>query len=111
MLMTAAFNKLLLGLLEKMIGMKVLPNSFLRSGRKNVSRRNVSINGSFTNQSSWNVKKVLVSNVGDNVNKKAIVYTNTASCFEHLCSDVKAWMEMNGEMKGDALVIQGDLQP
>ena len=75
-LMTATFNKSLLGLLEKTIGVKVLPNNFLWTGRSKMSRRNISISVLFTNENTHNVKKVLVSNLRDNVHKKAIIYTN-----------------------------------
>lgn len=110
LLMTATFNKSLLGILEKMIGVKVLPTNFIWSGRDKMSRRNICINVSFTNQSSHTVKKVLVSNLGDNIHKKAIVYTNTAACLDQLRSDIEAWMDLKDAVKGDVLVIQGDLQ-
>ena len=111
LLMTATFNKSLLGLLEQMIGVKVLPNNFLWAGRRNMARRNISIGVSFTNQSTRLVKKILTVNLHDNLNKKAIVYTNTASCLDQLKCDIESWMDMNDEVKGDVLVIQGDLQP
>ena len=55
------------------------------------------------------MKKILTANLRDNLNKKAIVYTNTASCLDQLKCDIEAWMDMHNEVKGDVLVIQGGL--
>ena len=39
------------------------------------------------------------------------MHTNTAACFEQLCSDLEMWMDIQDNIKGDTLIIQGDLQP
>ena len=111
LLMTATFNNSLLSLLEKMIGIKVLANNFLWCGRGNMARRHIRINVSMTIQSTRYVKKVLESTLSGNLNKKAIVYTNTAACLEQLRSDLELWMDMQDNIQGDVLIIQGDLQP
>lgn len=46
-----------------------------------------------------------------NLHKKLIVYTNTAVSLEQLRSDTKSWMDLLDNVKGDVLIIQGDLQP
>jgi len=111
LLMTATFNNSLLSLSEKMIGVKVLPNNFLWCGRGKMARRHIKINVSMTIQSTRYVKKVLESTLSGNLNKKAIVYTNTAACLEQLRSDLELWMDMQDNIQGDVLIIQGDLQP
>ena len=79
LLMTATFNNRLLGIMETMIGIKVLRENYLWSGRKKMARRNIRINVEFTLQSTRVIKRVLKSTLSDNLNKKCIVYTNTAS--------------------------------
>ena len=89
LLMTATFNQSLLGLLETMIGVKVLASNYLWSGRQKMSRRHIRINITMSSQSTRYVKKVLESTLIGNLNKKAIVYTNTASCLDQLKSDIE----------------------
>lgn len=94
-----------------MIGVKVLANNFLWSGRGKMAHRHICINITLTSQSTRYVKKVLESTLSGNLNKKAIVYTNTAACLNQLRSDIESWMDMTDNIQGDVLIIQGDLQP
>ena len=45
------------------------------------------------------------------MNKKVIVYTNTATTLEPLRSDIESWLDLSNNIKGDIIVIQVDLQP
>ena len=62
-----------------------------------------------SSQSTRYVKKVLECTLTDNLNKKAIVYTNIAACLDQLRSDIESWMNMNDKIQGNVLIIQGDL--
>ena len=110
LLMTATFNNRLLGLLEKMIGIKVLRENYLWSGRQKMARRNISINVAFTLQTTRVIKTVLTSTLSDNLDKKSIVYTNTANCLDQLKVDVEHWLDSSDDIKGDALIIHGDMK-
>merc|ERR1740124_1355391 len=57
LLMIATFNHSLLSLLEKMIGIKVLRENFLCSGREKMARRNIKINMNFVQQKTRFIKK------------------------------------------------------
>ena len=59
LLMTATFNQSLLGLLETMIGVKVLASNYLWSGRGNMARRHICINITVSSQSTCYIKKAL----------------------------------------------------
>ena len=39
------------------------------------------------------------------------MYTNTASCLYQMQSDIELWLDANDDIKGDVLVINGDLKP
>ena len=54
-----------------------------------MARQHICINVSMTIQSTGYVKKVLESTLSGNLNKKAIVYTNTAAYLEQLHSDLE----------------------
>ena len=110
LLMTATFNNRLLGIMEKMIGIKVLRENYLWSGRKKIAQRNIRINVEFTLQSTRVIKRVLKSTLSDNLNKKCIVYTNTVSCLDQLKIDVEHWLDSSDGIKGDALIIHGDMK-
>ena len=92
-----------------MIGVKVLPNNYLWVGGKRMSRRNILLNVSFNRQPTRSVKNVLLSNLGDNIYKKAIVYPNTTSSLDQLRTNIERCIDMSNEVKGGVLVIQGDL--
>ena len=57
------------------------------------------------------IKNVLRDTLFGNLNKKCIVYTNTASCLDQMQSDIELWLDGNDDIKGDVLVINGDLKP
>ena len=75
-----------------------------------MARRNIRINVEFTLQSTRVIKRVLKSTLSDNLNKKCIVYTNTASCLDQLKIDVEHWLDSSDGIKGDALIIHGDMK-
>ena len=110
LLMTATFNNRLLLILEQMIGIKVLRENYLWSGRRKMARRNIRINVVFTLQTTRVIKAVLKSTLSDNLNRKCIVYTNTASCLDQLKVDIEHWLDSSDGIKGDALIIQGDMK-
>ena len=58
-----------------------------------MARQNIRINVEFTLQSTRVIKRVLKSTLSDNLNKKCIVYTNTASCLDQLKIDVEHWLD------------------
>ena len=57
------------------------------------------------------IKSVLGDTLFGNLNKKCIVYTNTASCLDQMQSDKELWLYMNDDIKGGVFVISGDLKP
>ena len=110
LLMTATFNNRLLLILQKMVGIKFLRENYLWSGRRKMARRNIRINIVFTLRTTRVTKAVLKSTLSDNLNRKCIVYTNTASCLDQLKVDVEHWLDSSNGIKGDALIIQGDMK-
>ena len=56
------------------------------------------------------IKTVLTSTLSDNLNKKYIIYTNTANFLDQLKVDVEHWLDSSNDIKGDALIIQGDMK-
>ena len=76
-----------------------------------MARRNIKINMDFTTQRLRHIKNVLSSTLSGNLNKKCIVYTNTASCLEQMQADIESWMDMDDSILGDSLVIHGDQKP
>ena len=111
LLMTATFDNTLLDLLQKMIGIKVVPQNYLWAGKVKMSRRHIKLNVSITFKRSKEVKDVLKYTLRGNINKKVIVYTNTAEFLETLRSDIESWLDLSDDIKGDIIVIQGNLQP
>ena len=109
--MTATFNSSLLGLLNKMTGVVVSPSNYLWSSRTNMARRNIRINVDFTTQRLRCIKLILEDTLSGNLDKKCIVYTNTSSCLDQMQADVELWLDMNENIKGDVIVIYGDLKP
>ena len=45
------------------------------------------------------------------MDRKGIVYTNTASYLELTQPEIELWLDMNDDIKGDVLVINGELKP
>lgn len=111
LLLTATFNNTMLGILQKMIGIRVLPCNYLWAGRGMMARRHIRINVSLTFFALKEVKQVIHSALSGNLNKKIIVYTTTAASIELLLSETESWMDLSDEIKEHVLVIQGDLQP
>ena len=111
LLMTATFDNTLLDLLQKIIGIKVIPQNYLWAGKVKMSRRHIRLNVSITFKRSKEVKDVLDYTLRGNINKKVIVYTNTAEFLGTLRSDIESWLDLSDNIKGDIIVIQGNLQP
>ena len=109
--MTATFNSSLLGMLHKMTGVVVSPSNYLWSSRTNMARRNIRIHVDFTTQRLRCIKLILQNTLSGNFDKKCIVYTNTSSCLEQMHADVELWLDMHANIKGDVIVIYGDLKP
>ena len=76
-----------------------------------MARRNIRISVCFTMQRLRAIKNVLHKTLFGNLMKKCIVYTNTASCLDQMQSDIELWLDMNDDIKGNALVISGALKP
>ena len=76
-----------------------------------MARRNIRINVDFTTQRLRCIKLILEDTLSGNLDKKCIVYTNTSSCLEQMQADVESWLDMNENIKGDVIVIHGDLKP
>ena len=88
--LTATFNRELMCLLEQMIGIKIPPYKYLWGNRNDMGRRNIKINVDFTTQRLRHIKTVLTSTMSGNLDKKCIVYTNTASCHEQMQADIES---------------------
>lgn len=56
------------------------------------------------------IKAVLKVTLSDYLDKKYIVYTNTANCLDQLKVDVEHWLDSGDGVKGDSLIIQGDMK-
>ena len=89
LLMSATFNTRFLGIMEKMIGIKVLWENYLWSGRRKMAHRNIRINVAFTLQTTRVIKTVLKSTLSDNLKKNCIVYNNTANFLDRLKVDIE----------------------
>lgn len=111
LLMTATFNRKLMSLLELMIGIKILPHKYLWRNLNGMARRNIKINVDFTTQRLRHIKNVLSITLSGNLDKKCIVYTNTASCLEQIQADIESWMDIDDSILGDSHVIHGDQKP
>ena len=109
--MTATLNTELLMLLQKMTGIKLSPDNYLWSKRDDMARRNIRINCSYTIQRPRLIKGVLNDTLGTNLDRKCIVYTNTAASITELQTSLELWLDMEDKIKGDIIVITGDLKP
>ena len=110
LLMTATFNPRLVSLMESMIGVKILRENYLWSSRDKMARRNIKMSVLFTTQTTRYIKTVLTNSLCDNIEKKCIIYTNTASCLDQLRVDLEQWMNSSDNIKGDVLIIHGDMK-
>ena len=110
LLMTATFNPRLVSLMESMIGVKILRENYLWSSRDKMARRNIKMSVLFTTQTKRYIKTVLTNSLCDNIEKKCIIYTNTASCLDQLRVDLEQWMNSSDIIKGDVLIIHGDMK-
>ena len=110
LLMTATFNPRLLSLMESMIGIKIMRENYLWSSRDKMARRNIKMSVLFTQQTTRYIKTVLQNSLSSNVDKKCIIYTNTASCLDQLKVDIEQWLNASDDIKGDVLIIHGDMK-
>jgi len=110
MLMTATFNPTLINLMESMLGIKILREDYLWSSRDKMAQRNIVMSIKFTTQTTRYIKTVLHRSIFGNLDKKCIVYTNTASCLDQLKVDIEQWLNSSGDIKGDVIIIHGDMK-
>ena len=104
LLMTATFNNTLLGLLQKMIEVKVIHHTYLWAGEVKMSQSHIKLNVSITFKRSKEVKYVLDYTLRGNINKEVIIYTNTTEFLDTLRSDIESWLDLTDNIKGDIIV-------
>ena len=75
-----------------------------------MARRNIGINIYFTLQPTHHIKTVIHDTMFDNLSKKCAVYTNTALSLDILKFDIENWLNSNDTIRGDAIVIQDNIQ-
>ena len=86
--MTATLNVDILRMLQNMIEIRMASQNYLWSDRKNMARRNIRINIIFTIQRLRAIKSILTETLVGNLDRKCIVYTNTASCLDVIQSEI-----------------------
>ena len=109
--MTATFTPDLLQLLEKMVGMRVLPSNFFWCGKKGMEKRTIQINVLSSTQPLRGIKKFLLSTLKDNSHKKSIVCGNSATALENVKDSIDAWLDHEHHFQGDTLLITGKIEP
>ena len=110
LLMTATFNTELLGLLQSMIGISITPSMYLWSGRDAMQRRTVRISVSISTQYLKLVKVILKGLLSSNLDKKVIIYTNTATKAESIKDELDSWLNLTSAFEGDTIMINGDME-
>ena len=110
LLMTATFNTELLGLLQSMIGISITPSMYLWSGRDEMQRRTVRISVSISTQYLKSVKVILKNLLSSNLDKKVIIYTNTATKAESIKEEIDSWLNLTSAFEGDTIMINGDME-
>lgn len=75
-----------------------------------MARRHIRINVNLTLCATKEVKHVIVCTLSGNLNKKVIVYTNTAISLEQLRSSTELWLDFSDDINGYVLIIQDGLQ-
>ena len=75
-----------------------------------MTRRNIRINRNFTSQPTCHKKTIIHDTMYDNLSKY-IVYTNTASSLDMLKVNIESWLNSNDKIRGDTMIIQGDMKP
>ena len=76
-----------------------------------MARCNIAIDVDFTCQFTRCIKELIKRILTGNLNKKCIVYTNTVSSLVWLKTDLEIWLDMSYDIKGDVIVVQGDMEP
>ena len=110
LLMTATFNMELLSILQTMIGIRITPSMYLWSGRQDMQRRTVRISVSMSAQYLKCVKMILTELLSSNLDKKIIIYTNTASKAEKIKEEIDSWLNLTSAFEGDTIMINGDME-
>ena len=110
LLMTATFNTELLRLLQSMIGISITPSMYLWSGRDEMQRRTVRISVSISTQYLKFVKVILKDLLSSNLDKKVIIYTNTATKAESIKDELDSWLNLTSAFEGDTIMINGDME-
>ena len=75
-----------------------------------MTRRNIQINVIFTIQRLRVIKSILKETLVGNLDRKCIVCTNTAFYLDAMQYEIELWLDTNDDIKGDVLVINGDLK-
>ena len=110
LLMTATFNMELLSILQTMIGIRITPSMYVWSGRQDIQRRTVRIAVSMSAQYLKCVKMILTELLSSNLDKKIIIYTNTASKAEKIKEEIDSWLNLTSAFEGDTIMINGDME-
>ena len=110
LLMTATFNVELLSILQSMIGIRISPSLYLWSGRDEMQRRTVRMSVSMSSQYLKNLKQILTNLLSSNVDKKVIIYTNTATKAENIKDEIDSWLNLTSAFEGDTIMINGDME-
>ena len=108
--MTATFTPDLLQLLEKMVGMRVLPSNFFWCGKKGMEKRTIQINVLSSTQPLRGIKKFLLSTLKDNSHKKSIVCGNSATALEIVKDSIDTWLDHERPFQGDTLLVTGETE-
>ena len=110
LLMTATFNTELLSILQSMIGIRITPSMYLWSGREAMQRRTVRMSISMSVQYLKLTKQILKDLLSSNINKKVIIYTNTATKAETIKEEIDSWLNLTSVFEGNTIMINGDME-
>ena len=110
LLMTATFNTELLTILQSMIGIRITPSMYLWSGREDMQRRTVRISISTSSHYLKSIKLILSDLLSSNPDKKAIIYTNTATKAESIKEEIDSWLNLTSFFDGDTIMINGEIE-
>ena len=112
LLMTATFNQRMVNTLEKMIGIKILAHTnYFWSGREGMMKRQVQIEFQNTPQYLRIIKEKVSSVLGDNLNKKAIIYLSTAASIDKMKESLDSWVDYDHPFQGDSVLVFGGQEP
>ena len=110
LLMTATFNIELLTILQSMIGIRIQPSMYLWSGREAMQRRTVRMSVIVSTKYLKAIKNILKELLSSNLNKKVIIYTNTAVKATGIKEEIDSWLNLTSAFEGDSIMINGDME-